>query len=159
MKEPRELLLHELGDILYAENILVKALPKMARESSDPELKAGFQKHLEETKGHVATIKQAFKALGEPAKAEQCPGIDGIKEEHDEFISEEKPAPKVRDIFLTGSGARTEHYEIAAYTGIITMARGLGERECARLLSQNLKEEKAALAALTTVGKRLAGSG
>ena len=156
MTEPRELLLHELGDILYAENVLVKALPKMAKEATDPELRAGFEKHLEETKGHVDTLKQAFEALGEKAKAEQCPAIDGIKDEHDEFMSEEKPAPKVRDIFLTGSGARAEHYEIAAYTGMITIAKGLGETDCAKLLEKNLVQEKAALDALTTVGKRLA---
>jgi ferritin-like metal-binding protein YciE len=158
MREPRELLLHELGDILYAETMLVKALPTMANESTDPELKAGFQQHLEQTRGHVETVKQAFEALGEPARAEQCPAIDGIKEEHDEFINEEQPAPNVRDIFLTGSGSRAEHYEIAAYTGLISMARGLGERECARLLAKNLKEEQAALASLTAVGKRLVGT-
>jgi ferritin-like metal-binding protein YciE len=158
MREPRELLLHELGDILYAETMLVKALPTMANESTDPELKAGFEQHLEETREHVETVKQAFEALGEPARAEQCPAIDGIKEEHDEFINAEQPAPNVRDIFLTGSGSRAEHYEIAAYTGLISMARGLGERECARLLSKNLKEEQAALASLTAVGKRLVGT-
>jgi ferritin-like metal-binding protein YciE len=156
MTEPRELLLHELGDILYAENVLVKALPKMAKEATDPELRKGFEKHLEETKGHVETLQQAFEALGEKAKAEQCPAIDGIKDEHDEFIREEKPGPKVRDIFLTGSGSRAEHYEIAAYTGMITIAKGLGETDCAKLLERNLKQEKAALDALTTVGKRLA---
>jgi ferritin-like metal-binding protein YciE len=158
MREPRELLVHELGDILYAETMLVKALPTMASESTDPELKAGFEQHLEETREHVETVKQAFEALGEPARAEQCPAIDGIRDEHDEFIHEEQPAPNVRDIFLTGSGSRAEHYEIAAYTGLISMARGLGERECARLLSKNLKEEQAALASLTAVGKRLVGT-
>jgi ferritin-like metal-binding protein YciE len=158
MREPRELLLHELGDILYAENALVKALPTMASESTDPELRAGFQQHLEQTRGHVENVEQAFEALGAPVRAEQCPAIDGIKEEHDEFISEEQPAPNVRDIFLTVSGSRAEHYEIAAYTGLISMARGLGERECVRLLSKNLKDEQAALATLTSVGKRLVGA-
>ena len=156
MSDPRELFLRELQDIYYAEQTITKALPKMAKEATDPELAAGFQKHLDETKGHVETLKHVFEPLGENAKAEQCPAIDGIKEEHDEFISEEKPAPKVSDIFLTGSGARAEHYEIAAYTGLITIARGLGETECAKLLAKNLKQEKAALDALTTVGKRLA---
>jgi ferritin-like metal-binding protein YciE len=155
MKDPRALLLHELGDLLYAENVLVKALPAMARESTDPELKAGFQQHLEETRGHVENLEQAFAALGQPVRAEHCPAIDGITDEHDDFINEERPAPKVRDIFLTGSGSRAEHYEIAAYSGLISIARGLGERECARLLSKNLKDERAALTRLTAVGKRL----
>ena len=81
----------------------------------------------------MANVEQAFDALGERAKAEQCPGDRRDQgQEHDEFMSEEQPAPNVRDIFLTGSGSRAEHYEIAAYTSLIRIARGVGERECAR---------------------------
>ncbi len=155
MNDPRDLLLHELGDILYAENQLVKALPKMAGEATDKRLRAGFEQHLEETKRHVDVVKQAFEALGEKAKAEKCPGIEGIKKEHDEFIAQEKPAPEVLDLFLTGSGARAEHYEIAAYTGMISLARSLGETDCAKLLEKNLKQEEAALKTLTTAADRL----
>jgi ferritin-like metal-binding protein YciE len=126
MSDPRELFLHELGDVLYAENTLVKALPKLAEEGSDEELKVGFEEHLEETRQHVKNIEQAFKQLGEEPKAEQCPGIDGIKKEHDDFVSKESPSQDVLDSFLTGAGARTEHYEIAAYEGLVTMGRGDG---------------------------------
>ena len=77
MTEPRELFLHELGDLLYAENVLVKALPKLAEEASDDELRAGFEPHLEETKQHVKNVEKAFATLGEKAKAEKCPAIDG----------------------------------------------------------------------------------
>lgn len=155
MTEPRELLLHELGDLLYAENVLVKALPKMAKEATDAKLRASFEKHLDETKGHVENLKAVFESLGEKAKAEKCPAIDGIKEEHDEFISDEKPADQVRDIFLTGSGSRAEHYEIAAYTGIITMARAMGEIKAVTLLEKNLAQEENALADLTATAQRL----
>ncbi len=118
MSDPRELFLHELGDVLYAEKTLVKALPKLKEEASDEELAQGFADHLEETRQHVKNVKQAFEELGETAKAEKCPAIEGIKKEHDEFVANESPSPGVLDAFLTGAGARTEHYEIAAYEGL-----------------------------------------
>jgi ferritin-like metal-binding protein YciE len=158
MDEPRELFLHELGDLLFAENTLIKALPKLAKEASDAELQKGFESHLEETKRHAANLKQVFKVIGEPAKAEKCPAIEGITKEHDEFMSEENPSPAICDMFLTGSGARAEHYEIAAYNGLITMAQALGERDAVPLLQENLRQEEAALAKLEKAAKRLAGS-
>ena len=159
MNDPRELFLHELGDVLYAEQTLVKTLPKLQEEASDDELAEGFGTHLEETRQHVKNLEQAFEALGEPAKAEKCPGIEGIKKEHDEFVSNESPSPEVLNAFLTGAGARTEHYEIAAYEGLVTMANAMGEDEVARLLSENLDQEKKALATLQAIGKRLATEG
>ena len=109
----------------------MKALPKLQEEASDEELASGFEEHLEETRQHVKNIEQAFDALGEPAKAEKCPGIEGIKKEHDDFVSNESPSPEVLDSFLTGAGARTEHYEIAAYEGLVTMATAMGENDVA----------------------------
>ena len=97
--------------------------------------------------------------MGEPAKAEKCPGIEGIKKEHDEFVSNESPSPEVLNAFLTGAGARTEHYEIAAYEGLITMAEAMGEDEVARLLNENLAQEQNALRKIRTIGKRLAQQG
>jgi ferritin-like metal-binding protein YciE len=159
MSDPRELFLHELGDILYAEQTLVKALPTLQEEASDDELAKGFGDHLEETRQHVKNVKQAFEELGEPAKAEKCPGIDGIKKEHDDFVANESPSQKVLDAFLTGAGARAEHYEIAAYEGLVTMAEAMGEKDVARLLSENLEQEKKALGKIQTIGKRLARDG
>ena len=156
MSDPRHLFLHELGDVLYAEKTLVKALPKLQEEASDAELASGFADHLEETRQHVKNLEQAFEALGEPAKAEKCPGIEGIKKEHDDFVANESPTPEVLDAFLTGAGARTEHYEIAAYEGLVTMATAMGEDTVASLLNENLEQEKAALAKMQTIGKRLA---
>ena len=135
MSDPRELFLHELGDVLYAEQTLVKTLPKLEEEATDDELAGGFADHLEETRQHVKNIQQAFEELGEPAKAEKCPGIEGIKKEHDDFVSNESPSPEVLNAFLTGAAARTEHYEIAAYEGLVTMATAMGEDEVARLLN------------------------
>ena len=159
MNDPRELFLHELGDVLYAEQTLVKTLPKLQKEASDDELAEGFGKHLEETRQQVKNLEQAFEALGEKAKAEKCPGIEGIKKEHDEFVSNESPSPEVLDAFLTGAGARTEHYEIAAYEGLVTMAEAMGEDDVARLLNENLAQEQNALRKMQTIGKRLAKQG
>ena len=159
MDSPRELFLHELGDVLYAERTLVKALPKMQEEASDKELAAGFADHLEETKTHVSNIERAFEELGEEPKAEKCAAIDGIKKEHDQFVDKEGPSAEVLDSFLTGAGSRTEHYEIAAYESLITAAEAMGEDEVARLLSNNLAEEKKALDALKAIAKRLATQG
>jgi ferritin-like metal-binding protein YciE len=159
MSDPRELFLHELGDVLYAEQTLVKTLPKLQEEAADEELAQGFGEHLEETRQHVKNLEQAFETLGEPAKAEKCPGIEGIKKEHDEFVSNESPSQEILDAFLTGAGARTEHYEIAAYEGLVTMAEATGEDEVVRLLTENLEQEKKALLKLQTIGKRLAEQG
>jgi ferritin-like metal-binding protein YciE len=155
MSDPRELFLHELGDLLYVEKSLIKTLPNLAQEAADEELREGFESHLEETKQHAANLEEVFKAIGEKPKAEKCPGIDGIKIEHDEFMKEESPSPEVADLFLTGAGSRAEHYEIAAYTGLITMAQAMGETEAVALLQENLKQEQAALAKLEKAATRL----
>lgn len=156
MTELRELFLHELGDVLYAERVLVKALPTLEQEASDSELAEAFKSHRAETEQHVSNIERAFEELGEKAKAEKCPAIDGIKKEHDEFVKDESPSQEILDSFLTGAGARAEHYEIAAYEGLITAAEALDEEKVAELLAANLAEEKEALTKLKTIGRRLA---
>jgi len=159
MSDPRHLFIHELGDVLYAERTLVKTLPKLQEEASDEELALGFEEHLDETRQHVKNVERAFEKLGEKPTAEKCPGIEGIKQEHDDFVSKESPSQDVLDSFLTGAGARTEHYEIAAYEGLVTMAEAMGETEVAKLLTDNLEQEKTALEKLNAIGKRLAESG
>jgi ferritin-like metal-binding protein YciE len=156
MTSPRELFLHELGDVYYAETQIVKKLPKMIEEASDSELSKGLEKHLGETKQHVANLEQVFSEMGEKAKGERCPGIEGITEEHELFMSEHDPSPALRDMFITGSAARVEHYEIAAYNSLIEMARGLGETTSAELLEKNLAQEEHALETVESVGARMA---
>lgn len=156
MTELRELFLHELCDILYAERVLVKTLSKLEKEASDSELAGAFKSHQAETEQHVSNIEQAFEVLDEKAKAEKCPAIDGIKQEHDDFVKDESPSPEILNSFLTGAGSRAEHYEIAAYEGLITTAEALGEEKVADLLKANLADEKEALTTLKTISKRLA---
>ena len=159
MSDPRALFLHELGDVLYAERVLVKTLPKLQEEASDEELVVAFEEHLEQTRQHVKNVERAFEKLGEKPTAERCPGIEGIKQEHDDFVAQESPSQDVLDSFLTGAGARTEHYEIAAYEGLVTAAEAMGETEIVELLTENLEQEQTALETMKTIGKRLAQDG
>lgn len=155
VKTPKQLFKHELQDMYYAEKTLATTLPKLAREATDSELSRAFTAHQKETEKHVANLEKVFRQIGESAQPHPCPGIDGIKKEHDEFMRENEPSTEMRDAFLTGAAARTEHYEIAAYTGLVNQARALGEREAVTLLQENLKQEKEALKKVETISKRL----
>src|SRR6478672_3118576 len=110
---PRELFLHELGDILYVERALVdEALPKLIREVQDGEFRNGLEKHLKQTRQHVANVEKVFESLGEEPELEPCIGFEGLKKEHDKMVSE--TAPALIDLVDLGAAARTENYEIAA---------------------------------------------
>jgi ferritin-like metal-binding protein YciE len=151
---PRELFLHELGDILYVERKLSdEVLPKLIGEVQDDELRKGLESHLEETRQHVTNVEQVFDSLGEEPQAEKCVGFEGLKKEHDQLL--EEAGSDLVDLVDTGAAARTEHYEIAAYEGLIPMARALEEREAVGLLEENLKQEKQALREVESVAKRL----
>jgi ferritin-like metal-binding protein YciE len=152
---PEQLFEHELQDIYYAEKTLTKVLPKLASEASDAELSRAFTSHQKETEKHVRNLEQIFTKIGKRPEATPCPGIDGIKKEHDEFVEDTMTSAKMLDAFLTGAASRAEHYEIAAYTGLVTQARALGEREVVPLLQENLKQEKDALKKVETISKRL----
>lgn len=136
----KELLVDELKDLYNAENQLLKALPKMAKAAADEQLRAGFERHLEETEGHVDRLEKAFKMLGEPVKGKTCPAMKGLIEEGAEAIKEHD-ASAVRDAQLIGSAQRIEHYEIAAYGTVRSLAETLGEDDLAELLQETLDEE------------------
>ena len=151
---PRDLFVHELGDILYVEQKLTQeVLPKLIDEVQSAEFRKGLERHLEQTKGHVTNLEQVFDMLGEPTETEKCIGFEGLKKEHDELTSETDES--LIDLVDAGAAARTEHYEIAAYTGLIEMARALGETDAVGLLEENLKEEKEALREVESVTKTL----
>jgi ferritin-like metal-binding protein YciE len=141
--ELKEVLTHELADLLYAERRILTMLKTMEREVSAPEMKARLEEHRGETEGQIERLEKAFEALGEKAKAEKCEGIIGLKEEHDAFKKEEQPSKPMLEAFDLGSGLRVEHYEIAAYRTAIAMATALGENECVAILQESLLEEEA----------------
>lgn len=142
MTEPKELLLHELGDLLYAERRFTTATRRMIKETSDPEVKARLEQHLQETETQIDRLGKAFESIGEKAKAEKCDAAIGLREEHDSF-KEEKPSKEILEAFDLGSGLRVEHYEIAAYRTAIAIANTLGHTECAAILKESLAEEEA----------------
>jgi ferritin-like metal-binding protein YciE len=141
--EMRELLKHELGDLLFAEKVFLKATKTLAKEAQDPAIKGRVEEHVRETEGHIERLNQAFRAIGEKPKAEKCEAALGLQAEHDSFKSDEKPSKTLLSAFDLGSGLRVEHYEIAAYRTAIAVATAVGERECAGILKENLKEEMA----------------
>ena len=151
---PRELFLHELGDILYVEQQLVtKALPKLIGEVSDDELRSALEEHLEQTRGHVSNVEQVFELLGESAETEVCFGFEGLTKEHEKMV--EETSDDLIDIVDLGAAARTENYEIAAYETLRRMAKALGEEEAVGLLDENLKEEKEALQIVERIATRV----
>jgi ferritin-like metal-binding protein YciE len=155
IRNPRDLFLHELGDVLYVESQLEQeVLPKLIGETGDQELRRGLEKHLEQTRSHVENIEGVFETLGERPTAEQCIGFEGLKKEHDQLSGD--VTQDLMDAVVAASAARTEHYEIAAYEGLVTKARAMGEREAVDLLEQNLQDDKETARQVESIAKRLA---
>ena len=141
----KELFVDELRDLYHAEKQLVKALPKLAKAATSPDLRQAFEDHLEETEGHVTRLEQAFELLDETARAKTCPGMLGIVEEGSELIKEHgRNKGPALDAGLIAGGQRAEHYEMAAYGTLKAWAEALGQTKVAELLSATLEEEKAA---------------
>jgi ferritin-like metal-binding protein YciE len=148
-----DLFLHTLQDVYYAENQITKALPDMIDKAADPQLKKGFQTHLQETKNQIKRLEEVFNMLGQSPKAVNCPAIDGIIEEAKEVASETADK-EVLDSALTASAQAVEHYEITRYGTLIAWAKQLGRTDCANLLRQTLQEEEATDRKLTELAER-----
>jgi ferritin-like metal-binding protein YciE len=140
MTDAQELLKHDLGDLLYAEKQILKALKPMSRETSDPQMRARLEQHQDETEQQIGNLERAFEAMGQRARGQKCPGILGIIEEKKEF-QEEEPSKPLLEAFNLGAGLRVEHYEIAAYRSAIALARSVRQSEVEALLTQNLEQE------------------
>jgi ferritin-like metal-binding protein YciE len=150
----KELYVVELKDLYSAENQLVKALPKMAKAASSGELRQGFEKHFEQTKGHVQRLEKVFQALEESPKGKKCKGMEGLIEEGAEVMEEDFEG-SLMDAALIGAAQRVEHYEIAAYGTVCAFAKELGETEQASLLTKTLEEEKETDDKLTELAQQI----
>jgi ferritin-like metal-binding protein YciE len=148
-----DLLLHGLKDIYYAENQIIKSLPKLIEKATNRDLTKGLKDHLEETKNQVARLDQVFKKLGQDPQGVQCPAIDGLISEADE-VAGEVADKEVLDAAIIGSAQAVEHYEIARYGTVIAWAESVGHDDIVRLLNTNLNEEKAADRKLSSVALR-----
>jgi len=135
-------LFHEtLKDIYYAERKILKALPKMAKGAQSQDLKAAFEKHKEQTEGHVERLQQVFEIFGKRAQGKTCPAIDGIIEEGEEIMDDFKQTPAL-DAGLISAAQAVEHYEITRYGTLKRWAQNLGLSDAVTLLDTTLKEEE-----------------
>lgn len=139
-KTMEDLFVDGLKDIYYAERKIIAALKKMIRGAEGQELKAAFDKHLQETEGQIERLVQVFELLGKPARGKTCPAIDGIIEEGQEILEEFKDSPAL-DAGLLAAAQAVEHYEIARYGTLKSWAMQLGKNDIAKLLDQTLAEE------------------
>lgn len=152
IKSLDDLFVHTLRDIYYAEKQIRDSLPDMIGKATNPMLKQGFQKHLEETKGHIARVEEVFRMHGVEAKEVDCPAIDGILEEASE-VAGEVDDKQVLDAALIAAAQAVEHYEMTRYGTLVEWARQLGRADCAAVLKQNLDEEKATDRKLTELAE------
>lgn len=151
IKSMDDLFVHTLRDIYYAEQQILQALPKMIDKAQDERLRQGFQKHLEQTKTHVARLEEVFRMHGASAKAVRCQAIDGILAEANEISAEAER--DVLDAALVAAAQAVEHYEITRYGTLVAWAQELGRPDCASVLQETLEEEKATDAELTQLAE------
>jgi len=152
MQSLKELYIDELKDLYSAEKQLVKALPKMAKNATNPELKDAFTTHLQETEGHVERLEQIFEMLGERAGGKKCKGMEGLIDEAKELL-EEDATEEVLDAGMISKAQHVEHYEMAGYGTVRAYARLLGLDEQADLLQETLDEEGHANDLLTQIAE------
>lgn len=149
-----KLFMNELKDLYSAEKQITRALPKMAKAATTEELREAFQTHLEETRGHIERLDRVFEILGAKASAKTCQGMKGLIEEGAEMM-EEAEEGEVRDAGLISAAQRVEHYEIAAYGTVRSIAQQMGQQEVADLLQQTLDEEGRTDKLLTKIAMRV----
>lgn len=150
----KNLYIDELRDLYSAENQLVKALPKMAKAATAPDLRAGFEEHFAQTQKHVERLEQIFEQLGQSPKGKTCKGMEGLIKEGGDLVAQ-GPEPEELNAGLITAAQRVEHYEIAAYGSVRTHAQLLGESEAVDLLEQTLNEEKETDAKLTRLAEKI----
>jgi len=138
-----DLFLHTVKDIYFAENQIVKALPKMVKAADSKELARAFEAHLEETKEQIKRLEQVFELLGKKPVGEKCPAIEGILKEGEELMKEIKD-PDTRDAAMIAAAQAVEHYEITRYGTLVSWGALLGLPEAVKILSVTLKEEHGA---------------
>ena len=144
-----EFFIDELKDIYWAENHLLKALPKMQKAATSTDLAAAFEKHTKETQAHISRLEQIFELLGEKAQAKKCDAMAGLLEEAKSVIEATDKDTMVRDAGLIIAAQKAEHYEIATYGTLRTFAETMGHTAVQNLLQQTLDNEKATDKALT----------
>lgn len=150
----QELLIDELKDLYSAEKQIVRALPKLAKAATSPDLKQALTNHLKETEGQVARLEQIAGIVSKKLTGKTCVGMKGVLEEGSEVL-EDTDKGTVRDAAMIAAAQRVEHYEMAGYGSAREFAKMLGLSEVASLLDETLEEEKAADKLLSGVAKQV----
>ena len=148
-----ELFIDELKDIYWAEKHLVSALPKMAKAATSEELRKAIEAHLSETENHVTRLEDAFASINEKASAKKCEAMAGLIKEGTEIVADTEKGTFTRDAGIISAAQKIEHYEIASYGTLKTLATVLGYSEAAELLEATLSEEKNADNLLTKIAE------
>ncbi len=151
-KELRDLFVDTLRDIYFAEKKILAALPRMAKATNSPKLKAAFEKHEAETDGQVDRLEKIFEIIDETPRGKTCDAILGILDEGKEIMSEYKGMPAL-DAGLLAAAQAVEHYEITRYGSLVAWAKQLGRNDCAAVLQKTLDEEKATDKKLTALAE------
>ena len=146
----RELFVHDLEDVYYAEQELLEALEDLEEQTGTQEFAQAFADHRDETQGHLDRLEEVFEMLDMEPEVEECEGIEGLVEEHEGFVEEEDPSQEVLDLHNLVAAQKTEHYEIAAYGNLALIADRLGMDEAGDLLHENLEEEQETLDELSS---------
>lgn len=152
-EELEKFFLDAIKDIYWAEKHLVKALPKMAKAATSEELQNAFQEHRDQTEEHVSRLEQVFEHMGKKAQAKKCDAMEGLLKEADGIIEETEAGTHTRDVALIMAAQKVEHYEIATYGGLATLANTFGLTEVAELFQQTLDEEKETDETLTSIAE------
>lgn len=151
--ELHEFFIEELKDIYWAEKHLVKNLPKMVKSATSAKLKDAIQSHLEETEGQVKRLEEVFQSLGERANAVKCEAMAGLVEEAERCVKDTEDGTMVRDAAIIACAQKVEHYEIASYGTLKTLANLMGHQRAVSLLEATLNEEKNADEILTAIAE------
>jgi ferritin-like metal-binding protein YciE len=149
----KEFFVDQLQDIYWAEKKLVKTLPKLQEAATNTELRKAFGDHLKQTEDHVSRLREVFQLIDEPVTAQKCPAMSGIVDEGEDIIDDTDDGSAQRDVGLIFAGQKAEHYEIATYGGLISLAKTLGYKEAAEKLERTLAEEKQADILLTQIAE------
>lgn len=149
----KDLFIDELKDIYWAEKHLAKALPKMAKAATSDELRSAIEMHESETENHIKRLEQVFETIGRKASGKKCPAMVGLVEEGKEIMEETEDGSMTRDAGIISAAQKIEHYEIASYGTLRTLANQLGNTEAANLLNQTLEEEKNTDVKLTEIAE------
>jgi ferritin-like metal-binding protein YciE len=154
MRTPQDLFVHELSEMHNAEQIIVQMLEEAQGLVQNPRLKEGLRMHADQSRQHAQRVQQVIQQIGDQPHPVQSHAVEGLHQELQD-AQKSKPSPQVMDGLVTGGAAKTEHYEIAAYTGLVEKARAMGRAEAAQLLQQNLQEEQQMLRQVEQISQQL----